>query len=117
MTPAMSVSVAGLQDAATRLATAASRVSRNSADSAKITYSDAQSSNQLNAAASPARPVSQTTRLSEPVMADQLLYTPSYAEDMISMKNAIHAYKANARMIKTLGETTDALLAATKHSR
>jgi hypothetical protein len=111
MTPAMSVSVAGLLDASTRLSTAASRISRQSATGF---------SNLTRSTTSDEAPPAATGRsMSAADLSDALpmggngaaLYTPSYAEDIVAMKMASAAYKANAKMLKASSEMSKELIA------
>ncbi len=110
MKPALSVSVAGLLDASNRLSTSASRIVRQTTTS----FDSLARSGQTGASpaeAPPATPRSLSpSDLSDAPPLGSSLYTPSYAEDIISMKMASAAYKANAKMIKASSEMTKELM-------
>jgi hypothetical protein len=111
MTPALSVSVAGLLDASTRLSTAATRISRQSATGFSTLARSGISDNASPAAAT-GRSLS-AADLSEALPMGgngAALYTPSYAEDIVAMKMASAAYKANAKMLKASSEMSKELI-------
>jgi hypothetical protein len=110
MTPAMSISVAGMLDASTRLSTAASRIVRQSTTG----YSTLARSGIPD----DAPPAATGRSMSAADLSDALpmgsngaaLYTPSYAEDIVAMKMASAAYKANAKMLKASSEMSKELI-------
>ncbi len=116
MTPSLSVSVAGLQDAASRLSTSASRVIRSATPTGWQGFGDLASRSEISSNASLSGPA-RTSDLSGTVASEGVLYTPSYSEDVISMRLAVQAYKANAKMIKTHAEMADELLSAIGKAR
>ncbi len=106
MTPGLSISVSGLADAANRLATSAARISRAPAADQRHFRSAAP-------VAEPAAGPAKTADLSfQPLPTADHLYTPSYAEDLIAMRLAVDAYKANAKMISTYKDMDAALHSA-----
>ncbi len=111
MTPAMSVSLAGLLDASERLSTAATRiVCKTTGDFDAMARSGM--GKEPTAAASGSRTLS-SADLSDslPITASgSALYTPSYAEDIVAMKMASAAYKANARMLKASSDMSKELI-------
>jgi hypothetical protein len=109
MMPALSVSVAGLLDASNRLSTSATRIVKQSSVSFDALARSGESSSEVAPKTSAPRSLSPND-LSEAPSPGTSLYTPSYAEDIISMKMASAAYKANAKMIKASNEMTQELL-------
>jgi hypothetical protein len=109
MMPALSVSVAGLLDASNRLSTSASRIVRQTTTGFDVLA-------RSGATASSDAPKGDAPRsfspndLSAAPLPGASLYTPSYAEDIVSMKMASAAYKANAKMIKASSDMTKELL-------
>jgi hypothetical protein len=111
MTPAMSISVAGMLDASTRLSTAASRISRQNATGFSI-LARSGTPNEAPLTAATGRSMS-AADLSEALPMGgngSALYTPSYAEDIVAMKMASAAYKANAKMLKASSEMSKELI-------
>jgi hypothetical protein len=110
MMPALSVSVAGLLDASNKLSTSASRIVRQSSAS----YSDvAQASNVAEPAGQSSPRASSPSDLTErqPLsLSGNAIYTPSYAEDVVSMKMATAAYKAKAKMIRASSDMAQELI-------
>jgi hypothetical protein len=93
----MTVSIAGLQDAATRLATAAARTVRSSAAPFTPEFSGRAAA---TIDSNPDPLMHRTADLVQFPEHSANLYTPSYAEDIVSMRLAVHAYKANVRMVR-----------------
>jgi hypothetical protein len=95
MIPAMTIAVAGMVDAAQRLDRAGASVVKKAAFPLP--------GESATAGSSEARPASSgasnTSQLSAPVGVP--LYVPSFAEDMVAMRSAVAAYKANAAVVRT----------------
>ncbi|MCH8685213.1 hypothetical protein [Pedomonas mirosovicensis] len=113
MIPALTIAVSGLIDATNRANTAASNIVR------KGTVESPFSLESQDAAASYARAAGQqegpgnTANLSGQTQAQMQAmprYIPSMAEDVVMMREAVHAYKANANVIRQLDRTTSELL-------
>lgn len=112
MIPAFGIAVSGLVDATNRANTAASNIVRGST-TASLFQLESQ-----EAAASYARAAGQpdggsgtgsTANLggqAQPIPR----YIPSMAEDMVMMREAVHAYKANANVIRQLDQVTSELI-------
>jgi hypothetical protein len=110
MTSALSVSVAGLLDASTRLSAAASRISRQSTTGFSIL---AHSGSSNDASPAPTGRSVSAADLSEALpigSSGAALYVPSYAEDIVAMKMASAAYKANAKMLKASSDMSKELI-------
>lgn len=117
MIPALSIAVSGLIDATNRANTAASNIVRGS-----TTASSAFRLDSMEAAASYARASGQTDPAAQgetgPGSTANLggqahpmpRYIPSMAEDMVMMREAVHAYKANASVIRQLDQVTSELI-------
>jgi hypothetical protein len=110
MMPALSISVAGMLDASNRLSTAASRIVRQSSTGfdtlARSGTPDASTAKATSRSLSSAD-------LSEALPFEgsgNALYTPSYAEDVVAMKMASAAYKANAKMLKATSDLSKELM-------
>ncbi len=110
MTPAISISVAGMLDASNRLSTAAARIARAPAAGFNVLASPGTTAD---------TPVARANRRSSAAdLSDALLvgssgaalYTPSYAEDVVAMKMATAAYKANAKMLKASSDMSKELI-------
>lgn len=115
MIPALTIAVSGLVDATNRANTAADNIVRNGASRSAFRLDS------LEAAASYARAAGQTAgagstaNLGGQAQAQPMpRYIPSMAEDMVMMREAVHAYKANAAVIRQLDETTSELINALK---
>lgn len=110
----LNTALAGLQDASQRFATAASRVVRATTVEANQfieALKEAPSGNAALSGASRSAPVPQssTSTLASGNAPAALLYTPSYAEDLVTLKQAAAAYRANARVLRAAGELDRAL--------
>ena len=112
MIPAFGIAVSGLIDATTRANTAASNIVRGSTaastfslDMMEATASYARTAAQSDADAPPARMGGQP-----PVHAAMPRYIPSMAEDMVMMREAVNAYKANANVIRQLDQVAGELI-------
>jgi hypothetical protein len=110
MTPAMSISVAGMLDASTRLSTAASRISRQSATGFTILAHSGTSSEAPPAATGRSMSAADLSEALPMGGNGAALYTPSYAEDIVAMKMASAAYKANAKMLKASSDMSKELI-------
>jgi hypothetical protein len=110
MMPALSVSVAGLLDASNRLSTSASRIVKQTTTGFDALARSGQTDTSPADTQSPTARSLSPASLSDAPPPGASLYTPSYAEDIISMKMASAAYKANAKMIKASSEMTQELL-------
>jgi hypothetical protein len=88
----LTVSIAGLQDVAHRLATSAARATRGNANRFES------NSNPKSGAAKNVATDSGSQRVADLLdLADKpsnLVYTPSYAEDQLSMRKAVHTYRS-----------------------
>jgi hypothetical protein len=95
MIPALTIAVAGMVDASQRLDRAgANTVKRAAFELPGALEKAAPGSSGANAAG----PAS-TTQLSAP--SGLPMYVPSFAEDMVAMRSAVAAYKANAAVVRT----------------
>jgi hypothetical protein len=109
MTPAMSVSVAGLLDASNKLSTAASRIVRQPAAGFDL-LAGSSNRDETSSGTSRSRSPSDLSAALPMTTSGAALYTPSYAEDIVSMKMASAAYKANAKMLKASNDMTKELI-------
>lgn len=105
----LNTALAGLQDASQRFATAASRVVRATTVEANQfieALKEAPGGNAALSGASRATPVppGSTSTLASGNATASLLYTPSYAEDLVTIKQATAAYRANARVLRAASE-------------
>ena len=114
MIPAFGIAVSGLIDATTRANTAASNIVRGSTaastfslDMMEATASYARTAAQSDADAG-APPASMGRQ--PPVHAAMPRYIPSMAEDMVMMREAVNAYKANANVIRQLDQIAGELI-------
>lgn len=114
MIPAFGIAVSGLIDATNRANTAASNIVRGS------TAASAFSLDMMEAAASYARTTAHTDAAAggspanaggqPPMYASMPRYIPSMAEDMVMMREAVNAYKANANVIRQLDQVASELI-------
>jgi hypothetical protein len=110
LTSGLSISAARFQDAATRLATSAARASR---PAEMRTGSFADQADRLATASSKITApggMSRTSDLAGAQVQDNFMYTPSFAEDLVNMRLAVQAYKANAKTFQLQSEMADAVL-------
>lgn len=112
MIPAISVAVSGLIDASTRASSAASSIVRGSTTTPSAFSQEAAASYARAAGQSGGGPTAGTD--SAPASGRQPSFVPRYipsmAEDMVMMRQAVHAYKANASVIRQLDEVTSELI-------
>lgn len=113
MISGLSVSASGLQDAATRLAISASRIARSPDTAGKSSFVDINTQAEFSGTSAPTHGTGRMTELINTPPADSQLYTPSYSEDLLSMRLAVQAYKANAKMLRAHAEIANELLAVT----
>ncbi len=112
MIPALTIAVSGLIDATNRANTAAGNIVRGSTAApsafsleAAASYARAAGQNEAPAASGSGKPAALGGRgQSMP------RYIPSMAEDMVMMREAVHAYKANASVIRQLDQVTSELI-------
>ena len=111
MIPALGIAVSGLIDATNRANTAASNIVRGSTTASTF------SQTMVEAAASYARTAAQTDPDAAPAnvgsqrpMHAMPRYIPSMAEDMVMMREAVNAYKANANVIRQLDQIAGELI-------
>lgn len=111
MIPAFGIAVSGLIDATNRANTAASNIVRGSTTAsafsqtmAEATATYARTAGQTDAGAAPANVGGQ------PPMHAMPRYIPSMAEDMVMMREAVNAYKANANVIRQLDQVAGELI-------
>lgn len=109
MMPVMTIAVAGLVDASDRLGAAANRTASSSARFANAINQATGSGAPPPSVAGQALAGTAATRdLSRqlPLASDQgqPMYVPSYAEDVVAMRSAVAAYKANAKLVRVSGE-------------
>jgi hypothetical protein len=97
MIAGLSIATAGMLDASNRLATAASRVVRTTASAFPAPAAETSPAIAVNAGVADTASLARQTPKAPP---GAVLYTPSYAEDIVAMKMASAAYKANAKMLK-----------------
>jgi hypothetical protein len=110
MTAALSISVAGLLEASNRLSTAASRIVRQSSTGFELLARSGNSSETSGSSMSRSFSPADLSEALPTSTSGAALYTPSYAEDIVSMKMASAAYKANARMLKASSDITKELI-------
>jgi hypothetical protein len=109
--PALTIAVAGLVDANNRVNKAAGRIVETPAREAEAFQRMSEQASQEPAARSAAG-VGTTTSLSRasaPAPGSPM-YIPSLAEDIVVMREAVQAYKANARVIKATDELARELM-------
>ncbi|TXG82021.1 MAG: hypothetical protein E6R12_12845 [Sphingomonadales bacterium] len=96
MRPALTIAVAGLNDATRRINAAATSIVQRPAAEAK--------SFQEALAAQPGQAPAPTASLSgqSAVPLSNSAYVPSLAEDIVNTKLAVASYKANASLIRTI---------------
>ena len=107
MIAGLSIATAGMLDASNRLATAASRIAQTSTSAFSATSAAASPAVAVNAGAADTASLARQTPKAPP---GAVLYTPSYAEDIVTMKLASAAYKANAKMLKTSSDLSRELI-------
>jgi hypothetical protein len=113
MASVVPLSIAGLQDAAGRLSTSAARAMR-SGSGFDMSRSYVAGETSTAVAGGPGLPLVGSVHL--PGATGDTLYQPSYAEDLLSMRLAVNAYRANVKMLKVQNELDTELLAiATSH--
>jgi hypothetical protein len=111
MTPAMSISVAGMLDASNRLSTAATRIARQPATGFNVLASSSTTENTPSAGTGRSLSAADLSDALPMGASGSALYTPSYAEDVVAMKMATAAYKANAKMLKASSDMSKELMA------
>lgn len=112
MIPALTVAVSGLIDASTRANTAASNIVRGST-TAPSAFSQEAAASYARASGQPTGPgTTGSGRASSTGRHPSFMprYIPSMAEDMVMMREAVHAYKANASIIRQLDQVTSELI-------
>ena len=118
MIPALGIAVSGLMDATNRANTAASNIVRNSTTSslfrldsqeAAASYARAAGQPETEAGAGTGTGTGSTANLGGQAQ-PMPRYVPSMAEDMVMMREAVHAYKANAKVIRQLDQVTSELI-------
>lgn len=112
MIPAFNAAVAGLLEATNKAATAAANIvqapARNGGFSEQVAASYAPSPTEKPKPNTPKTSVGQLG--GPPLRGGAPLYVPSLAEDLVLIREALHAYKANAKVIHTLDDLTRELL-------
>jgi hypothetical protein len=106
----LSISAARFQDAATRLATSAARATRP-AD--VRTGKFAEQSELLSTETLKNTANGGTARISDLANAqipDNLMYTPSFTEDLVTMRLAVQAYKASAKAFQIQSDMSEVML-------
>lgn len=110
MIAALSISAARFQDAASRLATSAARA----AQPADVTTGKfARQAEQLTTPPLPNSAVSGSKRISELAldqMSDSMMYTPSFTEDLVTMRLAVQAYRSNIKAFEVQSELSEVML-------
>jgi hypothetical protein len=110
MTPAMSISVAGMLDASNRLSTAAARIARQPATGFNVLARSGTTPDTSTAATGRSLSAADLSDALPTSASGAALYTPSYAEDVVAMKMATAAYKANAKMLKASSDMSKELI-------
>lgn len=110
MIPALTIAVAGLIDATNRANQAAENTVRRSAAETKFSTDAAASYGRASSgtAATPGGAGS-TSRLGGTPRGTPV-YIPSMAEDVVMMREAVSAYRANAQVIRKLDQVTRELI-------
>lgn len=110
MPSALTISAAGLLDASNKLATAATRIVKQTTQATAF-VADVSDPPVQGEQPAPGGSGSSTspTQLSRGTSLAGVLYTPSYAEDIVTLKLAAAAYKANAKLFKASSELSKAL--------
>ncbi|MGK2286145.1 hypothetical protein [Pedomonas sp. V897] len=107
MIPALGIAVSGLIDASNRAATAASNIVSDGAAAANFSL-HRQDVLARYARASGSGSTASLGGQAQPGVMPR--YIPSMAEDVVMMREAVQAYKANANVIRQLDKTTSELL-------
>jgi hypothetical protein len=110
MTPAMSISVAGMLDASNRLSTAAARITLQPATGFNVLARSGTTPDTSTAATGRSLSAADLSDALPTSASGAALYTPSYAEDVVAMKMATAAYKANAKMLKASSDMSKELI-------
>lgn len=106
MIPSLSIAASGMVDAANRLSTSASRIVRNQTSGFAADPGLSPEVASSTGVASPSGLARETPRATP----GSVLYTPSYAEDVVTMKLASAAYKANAKILKASADLSRELI-------
>ncbi len=112
MIPALTIAVAGLVDATNRANGAASNIVQRPAREAKYSAQAASAYGQASeqpVAGEPGRGSMGPLSTAAPAYGTPR-YVPSLAEDIVMMREAVHAYKANAKVIRALDDVTRELI-------
>lgn len=112
MIPAFNIAASGMLDAANRLNGTATSVARSTVDAQRRFADEAAMADQPAAPNAKASGPGSTANLSRPGGAP--LYVPSMAEDAVAMRQAVTAYKANAKMLRTVADLAQALTDQTR---
>lgn len=116
MIPALGIAVSGLIDATNRANKAASNIVRGSTTAAsafsqEAAASYARAAGQGDGGAGAENGPGTVPNLGGQVPAQMMpRYIPSMAEDMVMMREAVNAYKANASVIRQLDQVTSELI-------
>jgi hypothetical protein len=107
--PALNIAVSGMLDAANRLNGAAASTVRKTSAGASL-FQDAATERGPEPAAETAGSTGRGSTSGLARNPGAPLYIPSFAEDAVAMRQAVSAYKANAKMLRTVADLAQSLV-------
>lgn len=104
MIPGLNIAVSGMLDAANRLNGAASSTVKKTTTATSVFSDPASTVDDAGTPRGSGSIATSTTSSLSRNMGGSPLYIPSYAEDAVQMREAVHAYKASAKMLRTAAD-------------